>query len=181
MRSAMDRVFARILASRGEDQGPVAADLLGLPTVPEELSLAERMAPIARAYFPELPLPRIGWARNPGQRPLRSIRFGSYRSHPEPRIAIHPRLAQAWVAAVFLDHVIHHELCHHAQRCHPRRGESPHSARFRAWERQFSGYESARRWEKAFTPGLLDPARAPASTGDGQTMLFSPATGPGQN
>lgn len=113
-------------------------------------------------YFSDLPMTNITWGRQI-YKPLKSIRFGSYRSYGRkrtPLITIHPRLALPWVAICFIEHVVHHELCHHYQAQHPLRGETTHSARFRALERQFADYELARRWERARIADLLRGALA---------------------
>jgi predicted metal-dependent hydrolase len=98
-------------------------------------------------------MPRIGWSRATRGR-LRSIRFGSYQRQTG-QIRIHPRLARPWIADLFLDAVIHHELCHHRQACDPVRGERTHSARFRAWDRAFPGHADAERWMRAHLPRML--------------------------
>ncbi len=100
-----------------------------------------------RTYFSELSKPRFAWARNSAARELRSIRFGAYYSD-QCKIVLNPRLRQAWVAEVFVEHIFHHELCHHRQRLNPKRGEKMHSQRFKAWEQSFPGYELARYWQQ---------------------------------
>lgn len=133
-----------------------------LPTVAGGVDLEASLTRILARDCPALPRPAIRWARRSTGR-LLSIRFGTYRRQPRPGvIAINPRLGRPWIAAVFLDHVIHHELCHHRQAWQPDGGrETAHSPRFRAWERAFPGYLQARAWERAALPWLLDD-RAPA-------------------
>jgi len=124
------------------------------PGIGHDFDLGACLAELHRRHFPEAPLPRIRWARRTGDRVLRSIRFGSY--YPEgTEIRIHPRCAQPWVARVFVEHVVHHELCHHRQAQDPRPGEPPHSPRFRAWERAYLHYHRARAWEKRNLERLL--------------------------
>ncbi len=118
---------------------------------------------IHAAGFSDLPQPRISWSRDTGGRQLRQIRYGSYRRGEPARIMIHPRLALPWVARVFLDHVLWHELCHHRQALAPMPGEKPHSPRFRAWERAFPAHAQAMRWERHHRLRLLgaDPEADP--------------------
>ncbi|MFW5830088.1 MAG: hypothetical protein ACOCXA_07480 [Planctomycetota bacterium] len=108
-------------------------------------------------YFPQLSRPFFRWSRNPGTRRLRSMRFGTYVRRPHPAVRLCPRLAQPWIARVFVEHVLHHELCHHAQASSPRPGEMPHSERFRAWERGFPHLDLALAWEAAHLKQLLAP------------------------
>ncbi len=107
------------------------------------------------SWFAHLPRPAIAWARASARRALSHIRFGSYRRRPQPLILINPRLDQPWVSRVFVEHVLHHELCHHAQHCAPLRGEPPHSARFRGWERGFPRLDEALAWERANLARML--------------------------
>lgn len=107
-------------------------------------------------WFAHTPKPAIAWSRAvaPG-RQLTHIRFGCYRSGAQPRISLHPRLHQPWVARVFVEFVIFHELCHHTQACRPMRGETAHSTRFRQWERRYPHFVLASAWERAYLPELL--------------------------
>jgi hypothetical protein len=107
-------------------------------------------------WFAHTPIPGVGWARGvaPGRR-LTHIRFGAYHPGKWPKILLHPRLNQPWVARMFVEHVLFHELCHHAQACRPLRGEGAHSERFRTWERRFPQHQAAQAWEKAYLPYLL--------------------------
>lgn len=119
------------------------------------LDLAAVFDHVHRTWFAHLPRPRIAWARSSARRALSHIRFGSYRRRPQPLILINPRLDQPWVSRVFVEHVLHHEFCHHAQACAPLRGEPPHSARFRSWERGFPRLEEALGWERANLARML--------------------------
>jgi len=107
-------------------------------------------------WFAHTPKPAIAWSRavDPG-RQLTHIRFGCYRSGAQARISLHPRLHQPWVARVFVEFVVFHELCHHTQACRPMRGETAHSARFRQWERRYPHFVLASAWERAYLPELL--------------------------
>jgi hypothetical protein len=157
---AMHVVFAEVQARHGHRR-PVA------PTVPDLATMVTPWRPsemghmIWQRFFGDLPELPIGWSSEPGPRALRGIRFGSFRSKPQPRIALHPRLGAAWVAQVFVEHVIHHEYCHWRQHCEPLRGEKPHSARFKAWERGYPHFADALAWQRAHLDALLGAAPAP--------------------
>ena len=113
-------------------------------------------------WFADLPIPAIGWARHRRGR-ISGIRFGCYRRQPAPgRISINPRLARPWTATCFLEHVIHHELCHHRQAHQPTlRRERIHSPRFRAWEGGYPLLPRALAWEHSALPWLLDDQPPP--------------------
>ena len=164
LRQRMAEVFTQIVAAESPQTLDEASQaLLALSGHGGSVDLLQRFSYIHGKYWPQLPAPHIKWGRNPGYRRLRSIHFGTYRSQPTPSITIHPRLALEWVPLLFVDHVIHHELCHHAQHCipHPgRRRETPHSPRFKTWERQFAGFDDAVAWEKLRLKDLLDPYSA---------------------
>ncbi|TVR08252.1 MAG: M48 family peptidase [Planctomycetota bacterium] len=161
LRQAVQDLFERLQHHQAQVIANVIDPKLSrLPTVGHEIHLHQRLKALQAQYWPELNPPHISWSRNPGPRPLRSIRFGCYRTSPTPRITIHPRLRQPWVADCFLNHVIHHELCHHAQHCIPQRRfrrEPIHSPRFRQWEQSYEYYMQARQWERAYVPYLMDP------------------------
>ncbi len=153
------------LASRGRIRGPLR-DLISrcesrqiieppflLPASGVVPDLDARLRIIHPAAAPGTPMPEIRWGRATRGR-LRSIRFGSYH-RLDALIRIHPRLARPWVADLFVDAVIHHELCHHRQACAPIRGERTHSARFRAWDRAFPGHSDAERWMRSHLARLL--------------------------
>jgi|GEM_PF-1409291 hypothetical protein len=128
-----------------------------LPTLMGPLSLDAVFSAIHGTWFSHLPKPAVGWSRSSGRRTLMHIRFGAYRRHPLAYVQLNPRLDQPWVARCFVEHVLFHELCHHAQACAPIRGESPHSARFRALERSYPQHAEAQAWERAFLSRLLAP------------------------
>jgi predicted SprT family Zn-dependent metalloprotease len=123
-------------------------DLPALETLPPAFDLHAVFTHIHGTWFPHLTKPAIRWGRNSPRRRLTSIRFACYRSRPQPAIVVNPRLAQPWVARIFLDHVLYHELCHHAQASAPIRGEPPHSRRFRQWEAQYPHHQLAQSWER---------------------------------
>jgi predicted SprT family Zn-dependent metalloprotease len=70
-------------------------------------------------------------------------------------VLVNPRLDQPWIARCFFEHVLFHELCHHAQACAPVRGERPHSQRFRAMERSYPYHAEAQAWERSHLDRLL--------------------------
>lgn len=174
IRQAMQRIFEHIQERLSTQQAPLYPSheamvnerrisvedqrIYAMAGHGRTLCLDQRLDAIQAQYWPQLPRPLIKWGRNPGMGPLRSIRFGSYRSRPQPLITIHPRLALPWVSLLFVDHVIHHELCHHGQWCQPLVGERTHSPRFRSWEGQFVNYAQARHWERLALKVLLRPA-----------------------
>ncbi len=132
-------------------------ELPALETLPTSFDLHAVFTLIHGAWFPHLTKPAIRWGRHSPRRRLTSIRFGCYRSRPQPAIVVNPRLAQPWVARIFLDHVLYHELCHHAQASAPIRGEPPHSRRFRQWEAQYPHHELAQMWERLHLERFLGP------------------------
>jgi hypothetical protein len=129
----------------------------GLPTLGGPLALAQEFAAVHQRWFARLPLPQVGWSRASLGRRISHIRFGSYRRKPEALVLVHPRLDQPWVAQAFLEHVLYHELCHHAQACAPLRGERAHSPRFRAMERAYPQHREAMAWERANLERLMAP------------------------
>jgi hypothetical protein len=156
----------RWLASRGRDSGPVRAlihrceghrererPISLLPPLAGPVDLEARLSRLHPLAAPGSPRPAITWARTT-RGTLRSIRFGCY-DRRAALIRIHPRLARPWVADLFVDAVIHHELCHHRQACEPVRGERVHSARFRAWDRAFPGHHAAEQWMRDHLHRLL--------------------------
>lgn len=130
------------------------ADVHALQPIGEDFDFEACFEGIYSAYFDDLRRPAFGWARDPGDRQLRSIRFGAYYSDRR-QVLLNPRLAQPWVARLFIEHIIHHECCHHRQAMDPKRGETAHSPRFKRWEAAFHGYDLARRWEQVFIRRLL--------------------------
>jgi hypothetical protein len=160
LRQALTQVFhtqRRVLAP------PPAPDL---PTLGEGgCDLDALLDQVHSRWFPSLPRPIIRWSRASPQRRLRHIRFGCYRRRPVSEIQLNPRLNQPWVALAFVEHVVFHELCHHAQACQPVRGETPHSRRFRAWEQAYPQHHDAQAWERANLHRLLDPEAADQVSG----------------
>ncbi len=120
------------------------------------LDLAAMATRIHRDWFAHTPYPQVEWSRAvaPG-RQLTHIRFGAYFHGARPRITLHPRVNQPWVARMFAEHILFHEFCHHAQACRPIRGETPHSPRFRTWERRYPHHELAQAWERAYLRDVL--------------------------
>jgi len=154
MRAVSERLHAG--AARGTVPLPPTEPLGG------PFDLAASFARIHATWFAHTPKPRVAWARGGISRRQTHIRFGCYRRRPAPLITLHPKLNQPWVARVFVEHVLFHELCHHAQACTMIRGETTHSARFRAWERRFPHHDLALAWEKAVLHHFLD-ATQPAA------------------
>ena len=123
--------------------------------------LARHAHHIHQAWFADLPAAPVTWGRRPPGRRLSHLRFGCYR-RTKRSIELCPRLARPWIAPVFLEHVLHHEYCHHRQAMTPlARRERMHSTRFRTWEGAFTGYADALRWERLALPWLLDDTPPP--------------------
>jgi hypothetical protein len=143
MRAALDAA-GRALRTRERAAEPaIQLEPLGGP-----LDLEAAFARVHARWFPQLPRPAVAWSRlvvKPGRRHLR---FASYRRAPSPLVLVSPRLDQPWVARDFVDFVLYHELCHHAQACDPRRGETAHSSRFRSLERRFPDWAVLEAWER---------------------------------
>lgn len=157
LRQAMRTVFDQMQAQ--QRQGVDVPALPPLPTVGvDPLPLDLWFNRIHGTWFAHVPRPSVGWSRSTGNRPQQHIRFGCYRQRPSPLITLHPKLALPWVAVCFVEHVIFHELCHHAQACRPIRGETAHSDRFRSWERRYPQHELALAWEKAHLHRFLNPS-----------------------
>jgi hypothetical protein len=156
LRQCLEEVWSRQHAAKVVRSGD--DDLArGLPTLGGPLVLADEFIRVHQRWFAQLPLPLIGWSRASPRRRISHIRFGSYRPTPQALVLVHPRLDQPWVARAFIEHVLYHELCHHAQACTPLRGERPHSPRFRAMERSYPQHREALAWERANLERLMAP------------------------
>jgi hypothetical protein len=154
LNAAMRRVVDEHRQRERADRGPLPFPLL--EPLGGALDLGGAFTRVHATWFAHLPKPRIDWSRGSLRRSQRHIRFGCYRRRPQPAITIHPRLDQPWVARAFVDHVLFHELCHHAQACAPLRGETAHSKRFRAWERSFPLHADVLAWEAAHLDRFLE-------------------------
>jgi len=139
LRLAMDAVFA----DQQSAQHVPALEPLGGPC--DLQSIADR---VHRTWFAHVPAVPVVWGRNAPLRQRRQIRFGSYRRKP-PAITVHPLIDQPWVAERFVEFLLFHEYCHHAQACRPISGEAIHSARFKSWEGRYPHLAEALAWEKA--------------------------------
>jgi predicted SprT family Zn-dependent metalloprotease len=149
------------LISSSQQEAAVDQTLLrDLPCIGKDFDFQACFERIHAGYFAQLPPPRLAWSRRPPLRTLRSLRFGCYVARSPATVRLNPRLDQPWVAEVFVEHVIHHELIHHLQACDRRRGERQHSPRFRAIERSFPGYARALAWEAANLKRLLAAPQA---------------------
>jgi hypothetical protein len=149
---------------RQTERGGRGAACPRLPTLSAPLDLQMVFDQVHRTWFAHLLKPTVRWSRSSNP-PQRHIRFGCYRRAPTPLITLHPRLNQPWVAQAFVQHVIFHELCHHAQACSPMRRELMHSRRFRQWEASFPLHVEARAWERAHLEYFLDGS-SPAQSQD---------------
>jgi hypothetical protein len=109
---------------------------------------------VLAAWFPHLPRPALTWGRQAPRRRRKHIRFACYRRSP-PTIVLSPLVDQPWVARRFLEYLLFHELCHHAQACRPMPGETAHSPRFQSWERRYPHLEQVLAWEQAHLDRFL--------------------------
>jgi hypothetical protein len=143
IRSALDDLGRNLRQDR-----LAAGEPLALEPLAGRLDLHAAFARIHGTHFGHISRPAVDWGRGRRLAPRRHVRFATYRRRPSPLVLVNPRLDQPWVARLFVDFVLFHELCHHAQACAPVRGENAHSPRFRAWERTFPGFADATRWER---------------------------------
>ena len=139
LRIAMDAVFA------AQQRASPVPDLEPLGGPCDLQGIADR---VHRTWFAHVPAVPVIWGRNAPLRQRRQIRFGSYRRRP-PSITVHPLIDQPWVAERFVEFLLFHEYCHHAQACRPIRGEAIHSTRFKSWEARYPHLADALAWEKA--------------------------------
>ncbi len=128
-----------------------------LPGIGQVFDFQACLDELSSRYFPDLQRPSLRWMRNPGLRNLRSIHFGTYvgADGRRPTISLHPRLRRPWVALIFVESVIHHELCHHMLAKRERRREKPHGKRFRELERGYPHLELAKAWQRYNLDRLL--------------------------
>lgn len=127
----------------------------------ERFDLAPIVTRLIRDHFPGMGQATITWGRqsvSKGRRSRkRTIQLGSYR-HDGDLITIHPALDADYVAPVYLEMVVYHELLHRAQALETPVGNRPrlvHDARFRKAERAFPGYAEAMVWERENLHRLL--------------------------
>jgi hypothetical protein len=162
--AALKGLAFRVLARRAAREAHVAAAWAGGLEVAGEAmhsGLGQMAERIHAQWFSDLPSVPVAWGRRPPARRLSHLQFGCYRRSLRC-IEVSPRLALPWVAKVFIEHVLHHEYCHHRQALRPLiRREGAHSLRFRAWERAYPGHAEARRWEALALPWLLDGSPPP--------------------
>ncbi len=176
LKEAIDSVFSALASHRRSD--PVLAphfESLGGP-----VDLLGLYLSIHAQWFPKLSCPPIAWGRHLSLKRRRHIRFAAYHRRPAARIVVSRLLDQPWVAREFVAYVLYHELCHHAQACDPVRGETPHSARFKAWEARYPRFGELLAWEKAHLDRFL---AAPSGGEQTAAAEFSPTTAhrpPGQ-
>jgi hypothetical protein len=151
LRAAMDEVFAR------QQRALPLPDLAPLGGPCDLPAIARH---VHGTWFPHLAPVPVVWGRNAPAGRRRQIRFGSYRRRPAG-ITVHPLVDQPWVAYRFIEFILFHEYCHHAQACRPQPGETAHSARFRAWEARYPHRDVALAWERAALPRFLGTEAAP--------------------
>jgi len=142
-----------------------------LTTLDGTLDLQTAFSLVHQRHFPGLTRPRVAWSREIRKARQRHLRFASYRRKPTPLVMVHPRLNQPWVAIEFINFVLYHELCHHAQACDPQPRETAHSPRFRSWERQYPDYKNLLLWEKQNLERFLQPSHTSAEDAPGRHVL----------
>jgi len=153
LRAAMRVVFEALR----DDEGAEGLPLPSTPALGGPLDLQSTFSRVHATWFTHISKPPISWSRGrTSTKRQQHIRFGCYRRSPSPMISIHPRLDQPWIALCFVEHVLFHELCHHAQACTPIRGEAMHGKRFRDWERRYPNHALALAWERAHLRHLLE-------------------------
>ena len=99
----------------------------------------------------------VSWgSRRGGERKKRAtIKLGSY-SFQDRLIRIHPALDRRWVPRYFIEHVMFHEMLHHAMPATRGSGRRLlHPPEFRERETEFRHHERALAWEKAHLHRLL--------------------------
>lgn len=164
LRGLLQRASARMAATAAAGAATWASGITTHGEVATEQLLQSAAQRVHAAWFADLPAVPVSWGRQPPRRRLTHLRFGCYR-RVQQRIEITPRLALPWVATAFLEHVLHHEYCHHRQAMQPigrsGRREGVHSPRFRSWERSFPDFAAAHRWEALALPWLLDGTPPP--------------------
>ncbi len=127
----------------------------------EHFDLAAVSAKVRGESFPAMERVTITWGRRStptkGRARKRTIQLGSYQPDGD-LVTINPALDAPYVAPVYLEMVVYHELLHRLQALDTPKGVRPrlvHDARFRGAERRFPGYDEAMAWEKANLARLL--------------------------
>ncbi|MFZ7112368.1 MAG: SprT-like domain-containing protein [Desulfatiglandales bacterium] len=119
--------------------------------------LQKTFSRLNRDYFQNRMDCRITWGNRKRKTGKASIRLGSY-SQQTQTIRVNPILDRASVPAFVLDHIIYHEMLHHALGFVNKNGRRlVHHQRFRELERGFVRHEDARLWLKRHLPGLIAP------------------------
>lgn len=91
----------------------------------------------------------VVWGRRRKHRPKEYFIFGSIQEE-DRIIRINPSLDQAWVPRWFLEYVLYHEMLHSVvpDEKGPGGRRRVHTERFNRREREWPGYNRARRWEE---------------------------------
>ncbi len=173
---SLSRLLHAAMSRRAQEQASGSHDWLAMQpilgsTLPADADncLRKLAAQVHHNWFADLPVAPIIWGRRPPRRRLSHLRFGCYRRKSNS-IELSPRLARPWIARGFIEHVLHHEYCHHRQAMTPLlRREGVHSPRFRAWEQTYPDLTDALRWEHLALPWLLDDSPPPWYVAPGST------------
>jgi len=154
--SIVQRFMDRQIVPRHKVQKAVK----GLKSNGNVYDLKEVAAKVNERYFNGEMACRIAWGSNPSRAGKRarsgSIMLGSYDKDLD-LVRIHPALDSEFCPEYFVEMVVYHEMLH--RKLGTERGatgrRTPHSAKFRAMERQFERYEEAEAWEKANIARIL--------------------------
>ena len=92
---------------------------------------------------------KVMWGRRRKHRPRECFVFGTIQEE-DRLIRINPMLDQPWVPLWFLRYVLYHEMLHSVVPEEPLANgrRRVHTEEFNRRERQFRGYQKARRWEE---------------------------------
>ncbi|MEP7014578.1 MAG: hypothetical protein ABI925_03980 [Verrucomicrobiota bacterium] len=90
----------------------------------------------------------VRWGRRRKHRPQDYFVFGTIQEE-DRMIRINPLLDQPWVPIWFLRYILYHEMLHSVvpDEIRPGGRRCVHTEEFNRRERQFRGYQRARRWE----------------------------------
>lgn len=124
--------------------------------------LAAILERLNAAHFGGAVRAAIGWGRDGGRAPRRSIKTGVYL-HDARAIRIHPALDRAEVPEFYVAAVVFHEMLHQVVPGEDSgRRRVVHGPEFRRRERAYPGHARAREWERRNLDLLLGRARPAA-------------------
>lgn len=122
-----------------------------------------------REYFGGAVSCKLDWGRVRADRVRRVRQLGRYEPKAN-RIVINPVLDQSGVPLFVIASVMHHEMCHAVIPAKRRRGYTEyHGPEFKAMERRFREYRTARDWIRANRKFLFQPPQNHLKTVNIQT------------